>query len=77
MRAEFLKTKFLWKNGFKFIAAEPKPQSALPRVRYVKAESRAAQIRAYKQEHPSMSNRAIAKIFHVVEGTVRNALKRH
>jgi transposase len=44
-------------------------------VRHAKAEERAEQIRTYKQEHPNMSNRAIAKELKVSHFTVNEALK--
>jgi hypothetical protein len=43
-------------------------------VRTPKAEERAAAIRAYKQEHPEMSNRAIAKVLGCGRNTVDRAL---
>jgi hypothetical protein len=44
-------------------------------VRQSKAAERAAAIRAFKAEHPDMSNRMIAKVFDVSEYTIRCALK--
>ncbi|GHU23455.1 hypothetical protein FACS1894172_08300 [Spirochaetia bacterium] len=60
-------------NGEKFFTDTPKPESKPKRIS--KAQARAEQIRAYKQEHPKMSNVAIAKILGVNEITVRRALK--
>jgi hypothetical protein len=40
-----------------------------------KAETRGIEIRMFKGNNPTMSNRAIAKVFKVSEFTVRNALK--
>jgi hypothetical protein len=44
-------------------------------VRQAKSAKRAEEIRAYKLEHPEMSNRKIALIFGVDERTVRRALQ--
>jgi predicted HTH transcriptional regulator len=44
-------------------------------ARQTKAASRAAEIRAYKQEHPELSNRAIAKVLGCGRKTVDRALK--
>ncbi|MDR2534625.1 MAG: helix-turn-helix domain-containing protein, partial [Treponema sp.] len=43
-------------------------------ARQSRAEERAQAIMAFKAEHPDMSNRMIAKVFGVAEGTVRNVL---
>jgi hypothetical protein len=48
-------------------AATPKPRS--------KAEIRAGQIRAYKKEHPQMSNRALAKALRLSHDTVDRVLR--
>ncbi|GHU23449.1 hypothetical protein FACS1894172_08280 [Spirochaetia bacterium] len=60
-------------NGEKFFTDTPKPESKPKRIS--KAQARAEQIRAYKREHPKMSNRAIARILEIDEKTVRIALK--
>ncbi|MDR1031358.1 MAG: primase C-terminal domain-containing protein, partial [Treponema sp.] len=44
-------------------------------VRHAKAEERAEQIQAYKQGHPELSNRAIAREMGCSEFTVRKALR--
>jgi hypothetical protein len=44
-------------------------------VRTPKAEERAEQIRSYKDAHPDLSNRAIARVLGVDEKTVRLAFK--
>jgi hypothetical protein len=45
-------------------------------VRQAKAADRAEDIKAYKQEHPNMSNRAIARDFKVSHFTVNEVLKK-
>jgi hypothetical protein len=62
-------------NGYQFIQDVPQKPPAPPKIRYAKAKSRTEAIRAYRKEHPNISNVAIAKIFNIVEGTVRYALK--
>jgi hypothetical protein len=44
-------------------------------VRHNKAAERAVAIRAFKAEHPDMSNRMIAKVFDVDERTIRRDLE--
>ncbi|GHU23452.1 hypothetical protein FACS1894172_08290 [Spirochaetia bacterium] len=61
-------------NGEKFFTDTPKPESKPKRIS--KVQVRAEQIRAYKQEHPKMSNRAIARVLDIPETTVRRLLKK-
>jgi hypothetical protein len=44
-------------------------------IRRSQAAKRAGEIRAYKAEHPSLSNRAIAMVFGVSHQTVNNAVR--
>ena len=44
-------------------------------VRHNKSEERAVEIKLFKEAHPDMSMRMIAKVFECDEKTVRNALK--
>lgn len=60
-------------NGFKFIT--DKPQPVPPRVRHAKAKARAAQIRAYKQEHPKATVRHIGEVFHISKSSVSDYLR--
>jgi hypothetical protein len=46
-------------------------------VRQSKSQKRAEEIRAYKQAHPEMSNRGIAKVFRVTHYTVNQAIRKH
>ena len=58
-------------NGERFITDAPQPKPK----RISKAQARADQIRAYKQEHPNMSNRAVVRALGIPETTVRRLLK--
>ena len=60
-------------NSTRFMAWQPKWEPVVKAKS--KAEQRAEAIRAYKQQHPDMSNRAIAKAMSIDEKTVRNALR--
>jgi hypothetical protein len=61
-------------NSGKFIPAALKPNPKPKRIS--KAQVRAEQIRAYKQEHPKMSNRAVAKVIGCSLDTVNRALRK-
>jgi DNA-binding MarR family transcriptional regulator len=62
-------------NSDRFIGQEvPSKREEVP-PRVSKVDARAARIRAYKQEHPDMSNRAIARALGIPETTVRRLLK--
>jgi hypothetical protein len=61
-------------NSERFIGQDvpPEREQAVPRVS--KADERAARIRAYKQEHPHMSNRAIARALDIPWSTAQRML---
>jgi hypothetical protein len=63
-------------NSVNFMTARPPTPAPVAKVRHSKAKLRADEIRAYKQEHPQMSNRAIGRALKVDEKTVRIALKK-
>jgi hypothetical protein len=60
-------------QGFKAWGDARRAKSVI--ARQSRAEERAQAVRAFKAEHPDMSNRMIAKVFEVEEITVRRALK--
>jgi hypothetical protein len=62
-------------NSDRFIGRDvpPEREQVVPRVS--KADERAAQIRAYKQEHPHMSNRAIARALDIPWSTAQRMLR--
>ncbi|GHU09370.1 hypothetical protein FACS1894151_06990 [Spirochaetia bacterium] len=62
-------------NGYQFIKDMPKKPVVPSKVRHAKAKSRAEQIRAYKREHPNMSNRAIAKALGISHFTVNKTVR--
>lgn len=59
--------------GFSHIQKERNIRSQV--VRQNKADERAEAIKAFKVEHPDMSNRMIAQVFEVSEYTIRQSLK--
>jgi uncharacterized protein YhbP (UPF0306 family) len=56
------------RGGFLTCLVRRRQRSA--EVRHVKAEERAAQIKAYKQEHPEATVKEMVKLFQVSERTI-------
>ena len=69
--------RWTWRNmspeGFEEWGEKRRENSII--VRQAKSQERAAEIRAYKLDHPEMSNVKIAVVFGVDETTIRRALR--
>jgi hypothetical protein len=62
-------------HSYKFVGERPQKPAPVKKVSHAKAKERARQIREYKQQHPELSNRAIARVLNIPETTIRRLLK--